>query len=449
MFSEMLQMLRAKPLVARKLGKCALKRGGSLCWAEFGEIDRDKVKHTVLYFHGAPGCKFEPALHSCTSYDKRLRFDDATITSNPDDFQNTDTSGASSDISTEELDVYKKRGIRLICIERPGFGNSAFSADRTVADFVDDVIEVTNNSDINIRSIGSYGISKFSADTAGHKSICIASTGNESQMDISGCTSSGIKDDKIYVIGYSAGGPYALAMRALFEKKQLQLLADSQSRRSLHDDTESSDQTQDGSNGIIRIAAVSVIASSVGPADNIEYRSSVEGRVLDAFFRLPTILQACLYSGGINSILIGLNVSIYCLSSLKTLQKMYHQNVGSASKTDNSDTSIDNMIPKLRAIEDVISQSISKYGGQAMVSDTLATQFLDRPWGFCLTPTRDETPPPIFFFYSKEDQTVPPESGVFLCERTMGGGVPIWLSGGHSCFILHLDTILDKMIENK
>ena len=71
MFAETLQFLCAKPLSPKRLGSVILKKGGQLCWAEYGEVEKSKVKHTILYFHGAPGCRFEPMMHSNRRQDKR------------------------------------------------------------------------------------------------------------------------------------------------------------------------------------------------------------------------------------------------------------------------------------------------------------------------------------------------------------------------------------------
>ena len=58
--------------------------------------------------------------------------------------------------------------------------------------------------------------------------------------------------------------------------------------------------------------------------------------------------------------------------------------------------------------------------------------------------------PPLLLYYSKDDSTVPSDMGLWLSEKTLGVGTePVWLSGGHSCFILHLDRILDDLIKIK
>jgi hypothetical protein len=103
---------------------------------------------------------------------------------------------------------------------------------------------------------------------------------------------------------------------------------------------------------------------------------------------------------------------------------------------------------KLSAIDQIITKSLFKYNGKAMTTDTLSTQWEGRPWGFKMTPSPGKKLPPILFFYSKEDYTVPSHTGITLCNEYLGEGKePIWLSGGHSCFILHLNIILDRLLE--
>jgi hypothetical protein len=497
MFSEMLQMISALPLLVKGQGKVALKRGGYLSWAEFGEVDRRKVKHTILYFHGAPGCRFEPVMHSSSSYDKRANECISTGTLENIDKNNhphdKKTSYDNVDEKSDELDVYAQRGIRLICIERPGFGDSTYLENRTVADYVDDVVEIVNSEEICLcdssvspnekanERLNSDDDSKNGRKSASQMSD-VNNISTSSEITLKNGSNSPVKNDekiteekKIYVIGYSAGGPYALAMRSLFEKKQLQSCIKNKA------ESESELQSESGRNSAIKIAAVCVVASSVGAAENIPYRKSTEGEMLNLFFCLPVTLQSVLYSGSISAFLGGLNASLFCLSWFNSLIKMtdfsdgksklrnIHVNKSENKSENNSEKSggdentgikerksntennnseyIENLISKISAIQNAISHSIRIHGGRAMVTDTLTTQWGGRPWGFDLSPVEGDNLPPVLFFYSKEDHTVPPETGVFFCEKTMGCGEPIWLSGGHSCYILHLEQILNELLK--
>jgi hypothetical protein len=479
MFTEALQMVTAQPLLVRRVGNILLKRGGNLCWAEYGETDDRKVEHTVLYFHGAPGCRYEPVMHSCTSYDKRSYSSTKKmlLEYNQSQYLGTQHTGEGVNEGTgelDELDVYSQRGIRLICIERPGFGDSSFVEDRTVADYVDDIVELTHSKEL--------GLMKNSA-------------ADEKEKEEKGETSSASKKkaNNIYVIGYSAGGPYALAMRSLFEKRQIlyngkQRLAfssdldrkestDVKNDKGVENEVEAEvrndkitveegEQEKEDSN-TIKIAAVCVVASSVSAAENSQYRQSFEGMALNLFFSLPMSVQDSFYSVSFGAFLYGVRGSIYVLSLLDNNQTATVKKNDSEQMKLNKDENlkgtlknekenenehehsrISRITSKLSAIDQIITKSLFKYNGKAMTTDTLATQWGGRPWGFKMTPTPGKKLPPILFFYSKEDYTVPPHTGITLCNECLGEGKePTWLSGGHSCFILHLNTILDRLLE--
>ena len=476
MFTEALQMVTAQPLLVRRIGNVMLKRGGNLCWAEYGETDDRKVKHTVLYFHGAPGCRYEPVMHSSSSYDKRSFR--STQNKSLDYIQShyLETQQTGEGVSERlggELDVYSQRGIRLICIERPGFGDSSFVENRTVADYVDDVIELTHSEEM--------GLIKSSADDKKEEESSSASAGKK-------------KAKNIYVIGYSAGGPYALAMRSLFEKRQtlydrkrrLALSSDLDRKESsvVKNDNEVENEVKDEvrndkmtvhvgeeenekeDSNVIKIAAVCVVASSVSAAENSQYRQSLEGMALNLFFSLPISVQNSFYSVTFGAFLYGVRGGVYVLSLLDktttTVKKNdsdkmklnKDENLKGTLKNENENkiehehSQMSRIASKLSAIDQIITKSLFKHNGKAMTMDTLATQWGGRPWGFQMTPTPGKKLPPILFFYSKEDYTVPPHTGITLCNECSGEGKePIWLSGGHSCFILHLNTILDRLLE--
>jgi pimeloyl-ACP methyl ester carboxylesterase len=75
-----------------------LPDGRELAYAEFGKPDG----HPVLYCHGAPCSRLEPLLL--------------------------------------EDDVYSQLGLRVICPDRPGMGQSDFQSDRGFSDWPKDVI---------------------------------------------------------------------------------------------------------------------------------------------------------------------------------------------------------------------------------------------------------------------------------------------------------------------
>ena len=670
MFAEALQFLCAKPLSPKRLGSVILKKGGQLCWAEYGEVEKSKVRHTILYFHGAPGCRFEPMMHSNRRQDKReiqknksgTVKDDlgGMISGSPTNRCNENrndvnrsirddsgidrktTIGAKNNPLEKEiredcsvidlddaLDVYSRRGIRLICVERPGFGESTYQESRTVADYVDDIIELTNNEEMNLfpdyssdnryerNSNGSSGriqktISDNDDDTKDFNSLSKNHNNNEKSGDVrssftshngnssidstSTCPgtnesstnasiSSGLhyessksndnsskdgnekknvqkkltyndgKEVKIYVIGYSAGAPYAIAMRYLFEKYQMK------NQDKNNDDNKDhricTHANYDNLRQPIKLVAVCAVAGSVSAADNILYQNSLEGKVLNSFFSLPLKAQSFFYSAGTHSVIIGLQVVIKGLSLANSVMNTFQIGMKSVTQTDSRDDLIKNsdvnykiiknkisqednniennekcedrkigyqiktkianttnpsiVILKLCAIEKALSTSLRTCGGKAMVVDTLATQWIGRPWGFDLnsssnttmsstsastatstthlnsnlefselrvidddskllnkipgiqSPKIFEAPhkntefsnrtnelPPLLLYYSKDDSTVPSDMGLWLSEKTLGVGTePVWLSGGHSCFILHLDRILDDLIKIK
>ena len=75
---------------------------------EYG-VPKDQARHTLLYFHGTPACRLEPCLHS--------------------------------DVSMEN--IYQNHKVRLICIERPGFGISPLArVPYSVDDFATDVLQL-------------------------------------------------------------------------------------------------------------------------------------------------------------------------------------------------------------------------------------------------------------------------------------------------------------------
>ena len=474
MFTETLKIMNAQPLLVRRVGNTVLERGGNLCWAEFGETDKKKVKHTILYFHGAPACRYEPVMHSCSSYDKRsfntttmrtLEYNDSHSLGNVDVQKSVEV--------TEELDVYTQRGIRLICIERPGFGDSSFVEDRTVADYVDDVVEVTQSNEFGLTE-NFTGSEKAEPSTVSKKRT------------------------SIYVVGYSAGGPYALAMRSLFRKKQIEFIKKqrlalksnldcykSVGRNSVvrNDDVVVGDvkdnfqmvrimeeEAEVDDDNIIDIAGVCVVASSVSAAEDIQYSKSLEGITLNIFFSLPLSVQANFYSMSIGAFLYGIRGFVYSLLWVYDIKTKNFIDDGSEEMKYNEDNSVINsssnrknenenenerstlskVLSKLSAIDQIITRSLLKHDGRAMATDTLAAQWGGRPWGFKLTPTpnqQGEKPlPPILLFYSKSDFTVPAHTGITLHNKLLGDGEPIWLSGGHSCFVLHLNTILDKLL---
>ena len=475
--------MNAQPILVRRVGNIVLERGGNLCWAEFGETDKKKVKHTILYFHGAPACRYEPIMHSCSSYDKRS-FNTTTMSSsecNESHSLGNDDVHKSVEV-TGELDVYTQRGIRLICIERPGFGDSSFVEDRTVADYVDDVVEVTQSKEFGLTA-NFNGIENAEPSTASKKRT------------------------NVYVVGYSAGGPYALAMRSLFRRKQIKFIrkqrlesisnldfsrnADRNSVvenidvfegdvkdnfRMVKITEEEAEEDDDGDDDIIEIAGVCVVASSVSAADDIQYSKSLEGMTLNLFFSLPLSVQANFYSMSIGTFLYGIRGFVYCLSRFSDTKKKnfiddgngemkYTEedkalNLSSNRKNENKNknenenenenerSTLSTVLSKLSAIDQIITRSLLKYDGRAMTTDTLAAQWGGRPWGFKLTPNQGEKLPPILLFYSKSDSTVPAHTGITLHSKILGDGEPIWLSGGHSCFIIHLNTILDKMLNS-
>jgi pimeloyl-ACP methyl ester carboxylesterase len=104
-----------------------------LCYTEYKNerVEQDQ-RHLVLYFHGSPG------------YRKFL--------------------------TPQQIEIFldeKYSSLRLICVDRPGFGDSDEKPERTLTDYADDIVELLNALNY--------------------------------------------KEGQISIIGYSAGGPFALA----------------------------------------------------------------------------------------------------------------------------------------------------------------------------------------------------------------------------------------------
>ena len=115
----------------------------------------------------------------------------------------------------------------------------------------------------------------------------------------------------------------------------------------------------------------------------------------------------------------------------------------------------DVILTKLAAPVSLIQESVSQ-GYEGITIDTYIAQSPTISWGFDIpsyppspsntTPTSPPLPP-LLLYYSKEDTTVPYSAGERLSQRLLGKGAePVWLSGGHGCFILYLDRILDDLL---
>lgn len=87
-----------------------LRDGRTLCCAEFG----DPAGAPVFYFHGFPGSRLEAAMSATAAAD---------------------------------------RGVRLIAVDRPGYGGSDFAPRRSIGDFADDVAQAAS----------ALGLARFSA----------------------------------------------------------------------------------------------------------------------------------------------------------------------------------------------------------------------------------------------------------------------------------------------
>ena len=348
------RFLKSKPLRCYLQSSLTLTSGKALHWSEFGETDRSKIKYTILYMHGTPMSRLEPMIHSALS-------------------TTADTYNHS--------EVYKQKGIRLCCFERPGFGLTSPSIEsRRVVAHVKDIKEAIN-----------------------HPSF---------QLNYS-CA------NKVYAMGFSAGGPYALACRYLLSDY---------------------------------LTGVAAIASSVSAHMDTEYASSTRGRVEGLFFMLPFSIQTLCYRIAVNITLLG----IYTLSAIIQHATLLNSLLD-LDPFDNKQyiEEKDAILSKLAAVISLIKESVSQ-GYESITIDTYIAQSPSISWGFdiplCPPSSSHTNPassslPPLLLYYSKEDTTVPYSAGERLSQRLLGKGAePVWLSGGHGCFILHLDRILDDLM---
>jgi pimeloyl-ACP methyl ester carboxylesterase len=434
MISNIATLLRSKFLTVQRTGEFILKENGrKLAWAEFGDLN---AKKTILYFHGTPMCRLEPILHGVVS------------------------------TKVQTHDIYAAQGVRLICLERPGFGVSTFVTKRSVSEWANDVESFV--------------------------------TSEESKL----------KNTKFYVMGFSAGGPYALAIRNLLPN---------------------------------RVLAAAIIASS-GNIARMAPSYKIRGVLEDAFFSLPTAVQATIYGIGVQGFLTSFQMSRAILQAvLSTYGGSSTPELSAQTKVDRKNTadqaeteirtsaqskrevsrrlliveSLSNSIDKLSAAITTVSES-TRQGYEGIVVDTLATQANAYPWGFDVSSktyldslTGTELPlPPVLLYYSKEDMTVPPVMGEWLSNQIHGNnntndnterssnsnrnsssneshndrkatkisgssrsrnsssvkskskgstvtsndtaeGSLQWLSGGHNCFFLHLEKIVTDLLHVK
>lgn len=410
-----------------------LRKGNTICWAEFGEIDRKKVKHVVLYFHGTPSCRFEPMLHS--TLPKELNVNNHS--NHNDNIDQSPSSGVGSNNqinTTDSLDLYKQKGIRLICVERPGFGLTSYKDKRNLEDFVDDVVEAMESQEMNL-------FNDCYSDTDKINSIEGTDYAIEKVLSKDGDIKNiSIKNIDIHAMGFSAGGPYALSMRYLLQEKLNKVKLP------------------------CTLRGVAVIASSASIYENISYQNSIEGKFLNIFFSLPERIQGVFYGGSIYGIFLGLNVSIAALNGFKDFAGIF-SNEGKNAKTIDT-------IEKLKTIKYILYNSFAKEGSRGVVMDTLILQSKTHPWGLNLTSVdvipsgysdirvrpniqiqldtriQPDLQKPLLLYYSKNDYTVPYQTGVWLAEQTLGvGKEPVWLEGGHNCMFLNLNQILDDLIK--
>ena len=348
------RFLKSKPLRCYLQSSLTLTSGKTVHWSEFGETDRSKIKYTILYMHGTPMSRLEPMIHSALS-------------------TTADTYNHS--------DVYKQKGIRLCCFERPGFGVTSPSIEsRRVVDHVKDIKEAINHP--------SFQLNYSSAN-------------------------------RVYAMGFSAGGPYSITCRYLLSDY---------------------------------LTGVAAIASSVSADMDTEYASSIRGRVEGLFFMLTFSVQTLCYRIGVNVTLLGIHLFSAIIRHTTLLYSLL--DLGSSNKKQYIEEK-DVIISKLAAVISLIQESVSQ-GYEGITIDTYIAQSPSISWGLDL-PARLPSPsnttptspplPPLLLYYSKEDTTVPYSAGERLSQRLLGKGAePVWLSGGHGCFILYLDRILDDLL---
>lgn len=263
--NEILRIVCAKPLICKKDNILKLRRGNTICWAEFGEINKNRIKHVLFYFHGTPSCRFEPMLHSTLL--QALNVNNHSNHNSTTDYSSNNSDNSNDQTNVDVLDVYQQKGIRLICIERPGFGLTSYKNERNLEDFVDDVVEAIGSTEMNLFDNCSDDHNKINSDIDG-----VVETALSEVKDIKNTS---IKKIDIYAMGFSAGGPYALSMRYLLQEKLNKVRLPCTLKR------------------------VAVIASSASIHNNISYQKSVEGKILNVFFSLPEKIQEIFYGGGI------------------------------------------------------------------------------------------------------------------------------------------------------
>lgn len=263
--------------------------------------------------------------------------------------------------------VYEKLNMRLYCFERPGFGESPLYTNRNVEEFVNDVAEALESGDIDLP----------------------------------------LANMKVINIGYSAGGPYAIAFHKLFPQK---------------------------------VFSTAIIASSVSAHMDKVYGQSFRGKLESLFFSSPVVFQDAFHFASIQIFLFTIKAPIHLARSLQLLSSI---GLTSSSKF------LERIAVKLEAIRDVISESVRVYGAKGVTIDTTITQSLNTPWYKSDSDKQKLSGslfPPIALYYSKDDATVPWSAGARLAEHLNLSEQPKFLDGGHACFYFNLDQILHDAI---
>ena len=219
---------------------------------------------------------------------------------------------------------------------------------------------------------------------------------------------------KVLNIGYSAGGPYAITFHKLFPSK---------------------------------VMATAVIASSVSAHMDHLYLNSFRGQCEKIFFHCPSFIQEIFFSISINSFLFFIDTSIFLLRGLKLMPSKFV-------------TDIDKILIKLDCLRCVIRESIRQNGVKGVMIDTIVTQSENHSWYntndipddsevINTSSKEDLLVPPVLLYYSKEDTTVPWITGVRLREQMKSTHQINFIDGGHACFYLNLDKILQDLIKTK
>jgi pimeloyl-ACP methyl ester carboxylesterase len=238
----------------------------------------------------------------------------------------------------------RRLGVRLIALDRPGIGLSTPKPGRRLLDWPDDVRQAADH----------LGLSHFS------------------------------------VVGWSGGGPYALACaRGLAER-------------------------------VDSVALVSAPAPLAG-ATRPEYLRRFDRNAVRAAGKAPWVIRIAMWHWG--------------RGQRRDPEAFFEKSLADMSAADQAVLSE----PALRSRMIANSAELYRHGGRGMYDEALV---LARPWGFDLS----ELSVPVQIWHGARDTTVPIAMSEHLAESIPGAEMRLFADEGHHLLYRHWPDILDSLV---